>query len=167
MNSRDDRLLSALGDWPPYEWTQDVEELWRFPATSLRIDVMLALRAISLSEDTGTFPAADAAEVVSTMNLIGPRLDRRAVPVIEMVLESLWRDGQVGKIHPPSPRVPPTYLMRDAAETAIRWGGPVVLNPLTGQPPLSSGRPPQAAATCEPAEPIRSHHAPATEAQRD
>ena len=119
-----------LGPWPPFEWRQDVEEKNRFPAISLRHELLDALRAIHHGSDEGRYPAAPPREIVALLNDIGPPLDERAMPMVEAILNDMWGRGQIGRVPAPSPRHAERYLSREAAEVAIADGAPVLLRPM-------------------------------------
>lgn len=103
------------------------------PRYSLRRELMQALMAIYDDADEGTFPAVPPLQVVAVLNQVGPRLDERAMPVVEMLLDDMYRRGQIARFPALSPRHTPLYMCREAAQTAIDWGVPVILMPLAGE----------------------------------
>ena len=107
------------------------------PRRSLRHELLQALGAIYDDAAEGTFPAVPPRDVVAVLNQIGPRLHERALPVVEMLLEDMFRLGQVARMPAVSPRHTPLYMCREAAEVAIDWGAPVILMPLATDEPDS------------------------------
>lgn len=107
-----------------------------WPGCSLRTDILLVLGACYESADGG-FPMVSPHHVLRYMNDVGPGVPDRYLSLIEAMLESLWRDGLIGRMASTSVDVPHGYMSRAAAEAAIRWGAPVILMPRRDDEPKS------------------------------
>lgn len=118
------RLL--LGPWPPENWRRDD----RIPLMSLRKDLLYCLLSRCGEVLPWELPTMTPTEVLCRLNAAGPPLDDRAIPVIEGVLEAMYRDGIVGRIPPPLIGEAASYIARDAAEMDLPRGKPVLLLPL-------------------------------------
>jgi len=99
------------------------------PLFTLRRELLQGLTAIYESANEGTFPAVPPRQIIDLLNDVGPPLDGRALPVVEMLLDALWQDGLIGRIPAPSPRHTCRYMCRESALAAIGWNAPVTLLP--------------------------------------
>lgn len=110
---------------------------------------MQALQAIHQAADDRAFPAAPPREILDLLNDVGPHLDDRALPVIEGLLDAMWREGLIGAVPPPTPHHPTRYLSPGAAMRAITCGAPVILWPMRFEKDVAGPGSPPASATIE------------------
>lgn len=120
--------------WWDANWRENPNDADRFPAMSLRTELLIELRAVYQAAEDGTFPATPPIEIMAFLNEVGPPLNDRFLPLIEVLLDGLWEEGLLGLLPAPSPRHPRGYLIREAAELAISRGAPVLLLPLSDGP---------------------------------
>lgn len=119
-----------LGCWPPEDWRRDAQTEDRFPLVTLRKDIFYCLLSRCGEVLPWELPAMTPTEVLDRLNMAGPPLDDRALHVLEAVLEAMFADGIVGRIPPPTIGGTASYMPREAAETELPRGKPVVLMPL-------------------------------------
>ena len=74
-----------------------------------------------------------ALTIPAQTGLISLTIDGQAVAMVEALLETLWRDGLVGKVEAPSPNQFNAYCIRAAAETIAKQGVFIKLCPLAPQ----------------------------------
>jgi hypothetical protein len=102
----------------------------RLPQRTLRQEIVRSLEIYHQNAGEETFPALPPRTILILLNQVGPPLSRDCVWLIEMMLDSMWEQGLVGRIPAPTPRHARGYLAREAAELAIGSGVPVMLLPL-------------------------------------
>ena len=102
---------------------------FEFPHYSLRSEILKMLEIVGKAE-AGLLPAPG---IVNFLNHVGPTIDGQAVAMVEALLETLWRDGLVGKVEAPSPNQFNAYCIRAAAETIAKQGVFIKLCPLAPQ----------------------------------
>lgn len=132
MPSMTEPRQPLLGPWPPENWRRDVEIEDRFPVVSLRRDIVMVLKSRCGEVLPWVLPAMTPAEVLGTLNLVGPTLGERALPMIEAVLEALYSEGRIGRVPPVTVGQVASYVARDAAEKDLPRGKPVMLLPRRG-----------------------------------
>ena len=97
------------------------------PPYSLRREI---IKVLELLNKSGNGSVVSPAGIVAFLNHVGPPLNEEDMFVVEALLETLWRDGLVGKSEAPDPNHLDGYCIREAAETAAARGIFIKLNPL-------------------------------------
>lgn len=132
MPSTSDPQKLLLGPWPPENWRRDAETEDRFPVMSLRRDLRYILLSRCGHGLPWVVPAMSPIEVLTALNGVGPRLDARALPVIEAVLEGMYADGVIGRVPPAVVGGAASYTPREVAERNLPRGTLVTLLPPRG-----------------------------------
>lgn len=105
------------------------------PLWTLRRELIDILAAHHEAAEEGSFPPLSPAALLNDLNAVGPILGNECLPMVEAVLDDLYRRGEVARIPAPSPRHTPLYMSRASALAAQRWNCPVILLPLTPDTP--------------------------------
>ncbi|MEI6500296.1 MAG: hypothetical protein WCP21_04630 [Armatimonadota bacterium] len=105
------------------------------PHWTLRRELIDMLAAHYEAAEEGSFPPISPVGLMEDLNSVGPVLGPGCLPVVEMPLDGLHRQGLVGRMPAPSPRHTPLYMCREASLAAQRWNRLVILMPLTPDTP--------------------------------
>lgn len=105
------------------------------PHWTLRRELVDMLAAHHEAAEEGSFPPISPAGLLADLNSVGPALGNECLPVIEMLLDGLHRQGLVGRMPAPSPSLTPLYMSRASALAAQKWNCLVILMPLTPDTP--------------------------------
>lgn len=86
------------------------------PDMTFRDEVINALRLIEQTPEPGEFPAWPPSDIMAMLDVTGPPLGEGALPLLEMVLDSMCEQALVQRVPAPTPSHSARYYYRLAAK---------------------------------------------------